>query len=74
VQEALMTIPSIAAFITEHPLRFIGFEFEPPAAQRYRNQFGASGWSLTDLGRWHEIETKFPDIFAGMYQFWVQKA
>jgi SAM-dependent methyltransferase len=74
VQEARMTIPSIAAFITEHPLRFIGFEFEPPAAQRYRNQFGASGWSLTDLGRWHEIETKFPDIFAGMYQFWVQKA
>jgi hypothetical protein len=69
-----MTIPSIQAFIADHSLRFIGFEFEPAAAQRYRNQFAASGWSLTDLNRWHEVETKFPDTFSGMYHFWVQKA
>jgi SAM-dependent methyltransferase len=74
VQEARMTIPAIQAFIAEHHLRFIGFEFEPPAAQHYRNQFTASGWALTDLTRWHEVETKFPDTFSGMYHFWVQKA
>ena len=69
-----MTVPSIQAFIADHSLRFIGFEFEPAAAQRYRNQFAASGWSLTDLNRWNEVETKFPDTFSGMYHFWVQKA
>jgi hypothetical protein len=29
---------------------------------------------LIDLDRWHEFEMKSPDTFAGMYQFWVQKA
>jgi hypothetical protein len=28
---------------------------------------------LTDLDRWHAIETRYPDTFSGMYQFWVQK-
>ena len=74
VQEARMTIPAIAEFIARHGLRFIGFEFERPAAEHYRNQFRNSGWSLTDLHRWHEIEMKFPDTFSGMYHFWVQKA
>src|SRR5262249_23272228 len=73
VQEARMTIPALHAFIAEHDLKFIGFEFEPAAAQHYRSQFTASGWSLTDLNRWHEVEAKFPDTFSGMYHFWVQK-
>ena len=74
VQEARMTIPAIQTFIGEHRLAFVGFEFEQQAAQHYRSQFAASGWSLTDLDRWHEVETKYPDTFSGMYQFWVQKA
>jgi SAM-dependent methyltransferase len=74
VQEVRMTIPAIATFIGEHRLKFIGFEFAQPAAQHYRHRFAASGWSLTDLDRWHEVETKYPETFAGMYQFWVQKA
>ena len=74
VQEARMTIPAIQTFIEEHRLAFVGFEFEQQAAQHYRSQFAASGWSLTDLDRWHEVETKYPDTFSGMYQFWVQKA
>jgi SAM-dependent methyltransferase len=74
VQEARMTIPAIQTFIGEHRLGFVGFEFGQQAAQHYRSQFAASGWSLTDLDRWHEVETKYPDTFSGMYQFWVQKA
>jgi hypothetical protein len=74
VQEARLTIPAIQTFIGEHRLAFVGFEFEQQAAQHYRSQFAASGWSLTDLDRWHEVETKYPDTFSGMYQFWVQKA
>jgi len=71
VHEARMTIPAIAAFIGEHHLKFLGFEFAAP--DRLRNHFAASGWSLTDLDRWHEFETRHPNTFSGMYQFWVQK-
>jgi len=27
---------------------------------------------MTDLESWHRFETANPDIFRGMYQFWVQ--
>jgi 2-polyprenyl-3-methyl-5-hydroxy-6-metoxy-1,4-benzoquinol methylase len=73
VHEARMTIPAIDAFIDKHRLKFLGFEFDAPVAQQLRNHFTASGWPLTDLGRWQEFESRFPDTFAGMYQFWVQK-
>ena len=26
-----------------------------------------------DLGLWDEFESRHPDTFAGMYQFWCQK-
>jgi hypothetical protein len=29
---------------------------------------------MTDLDHWHAFETAYPDTFAGMYQFWVQKS
>jgi 2-polyprenyl-3-methyl-5-hydroxy-6-metoxy-1,4-benzoquinol methylase len=74
VHEAHMTIPAINTFIGKHRLKFLGFEFDAPAMRHYRNHFAASGWSLIDLDRWHEFEMKSPDTFAGMYQFWVQKA
>jgi SAM-dependent methyltransferase len=73
VHEARMTIPAINTFIGEHRLKFLGFEFDASASHQLRNHFTASGWSLTDLGRWHEFETRFPDTFSGMYQFWAQK-
>jgi hypothetical protein len=28
---------------------------------------------MTDLDRWHTLETEHPDTFSSMYQFWVQK-
>jgi len=28
--------------------------------------------AMTDLESWHRFETANPDIFRGMYQFWVQ--
>jgi 2-polyprenyl-3-methyl-5-hydroxy-6-metoxy-1,4-benzoquinol methylase len=74
VHEARVTIPAIKTFIRENGLKFIGFEFDQPILQRYRAEFSALGWSLTDLDRWQELETKYPDTFSGMYQFWLQKA
>jgi len=73
VHEARITIPAIKAFIREQGLKFIGFEFELPFLQRYRAEFSALGWSMSDLDRWQELETKYPNTFSGMYQFWVQK-
>jgi 2-polyprenyl-3-methyl-5-hydroxy-6-metoxy-1,4-benzoquinol methylase len=73
VHEARVTIPAIKSFIREQGLKFIGFEFAQPILQRYRAEFSALGWSLTDLDRWQELEAKHPDTFSGMYQFWVQK-
>ena len=73
VRETRVRIPAIAAFIAEHGLRFLGFEFAMPILQRYRNHFASSGWSLTDLARWHAFESEHPETFSGMYQFWVQR-
>ncbi len=73
VHEARMTIPAINTFIGDHRLKFLGFEFDAPVSHQLRNHFTASGWPLTDLVRWHEFETRYPDTFSGMYQFWVQK-
>ena len=73
VQESRTSIQAIKAFLAEHGLNFIGFEFDQATLQRLRALFGQSGWSMGDLDRWHELETKNPDIFAGMYQFWVQR-
>ncbi|MBI2712848.1 MAG: class I SAM-dependent methyltransferase [Rhizobiales bacterium] len=73
VQERRMTVPEIKSFIVEQNLQFIGFEFSPQTLQRYRALFADSGWSPTDLDRWHALETQYPDTFSGMYQFWVQK-
>jgi SAM-dependent methyltransferase len=74
VHERQFTIPEIKAFLIENDLKFIGFEFTPPEAHVYhRDVFGRAGWSLSDLDRWDAYERANPDIFAGMYIFWVQK-
>ncbi len=73
VQESRLSLPAIKTFLAQNKLRFLGFEFETAAAARYRQSFAEQGWSMTDLDRWHAVETKFPDTFSGMYQFWVQK-
>jgi SAM-dependent methyltransferase len=74
VQESRMTIPAIKAFIDGHALKFIGFALDDVAAQNFRALFAANGWSMTDLDKWHAIETQYPNTFSTMYQFWVQKS
>ena len=74
VQESRMTIPAIKAFIDGHRLTFIGFDLHDTAAQNFRALFAANGWSMTDLDKWHAVETQHPNTFSGMYQLWVQKS
>lgn len=75
VHEVRTTIPEIKAFLAENGLRFIGFDFGSLEAQEhYRNLFAGNGWPLSDLDRWDGFERAQPQLFAGMYIFWVQKA
>jgi SAM-dependent methyltransferase len=73
VQESRTTIPEIKTFVAENKLKFIGFVFDRNGLAKYRALFADNRWPIADLDRWHEVETKHPDTFSGMYQFWVQK-
>lgn len=73
VQEARLTIPAIKRFLAAQGLRFLGFEFDTGTQQRLHTLFRQSGWAFTDLDRWDALEAADPMLFAGMYQFWVQK-
>ena len=68
-----MTIPQIKALLADNGLRFIGFAFDPMRARHYADLFAQAGASPADLDAWHAFETRNPDTFLGMYQFWVQK-
>lgn len=72
IQEHRMTLDSIAAFLREHDLSFLGFELNPVVVAAYRQRFPEDP-AATDLGRWQAYERENPDTFFGMYQFWVQK-
>ena len=74
VQESRLSLPAIKTFLTQNGLRFLGFEFNAAIANQHRGQFAERSWSMTDLDRWHAIESSYPDTFSGMYQFWVQKS
>jgi len=74
VHEQQFTIPEIKAFLDGNGLDFIGFEFSPPEAHRFHHEtFARAGWSSIDLDRWDAYERENPQLFAGMYVFWVQK-
>jgi SAM-dependent methyltransferase len=74
VHERQFTIPEIKAFIAQNDLNFIGFEFSPQQAHlHHRRVFAEAGWSMSDLDRWDAYEWANPEIFAGMYIFWIQK-
>ncbi len=73
VQEHRFTIPKIKTAIDELGLRFLGFILPPPLAETWRNKFAQKGWKMEDLARWDAVEQDNPMLFAGMYQFWLQK-
>jgi hypothetical protein len=73
VQEHRLTIPQIAGFIADNGLSFVGFDLDHPTLQRYRARFPHDK-TMADLKSWDVFEHEHPGTFAGMYQFWVQKA
>lgn len=68
VSETATTLPEIQRFLDANGLRFRGFVNAPPGALQRRFP-GAS--SPGCLEQWAAIEAERPDLFIGMYQFWV---
>lgn len=73
VQEHRLTVPQIKDALSLLGLNFIGFSVEASVARQYDAMF-PEDTSRTDLAKWHAFETANPDVFAGMYQFWVQRS
>ena len=71
-QEHRMTLADIDAFLRDNGLAFLGLETDRNVMNAYRRRFPDDA-AATDLGRWHAFETDNPDVFIGMYQFWIQK-
>ncbi|MDP6475346.1 MAG: tetratricopeptide repeat protein [Alphaproteobacteria bacterium] len=72
VEEHRFTLPGIRRCLDELELDFLGFEMrERSVIDRYRARFPDDP-GAHDLDNWHRFETDNPNIFIGMYQFWVK--
>ena len=72
IQEHQLSLPEISTFLSQNRLEFLGFNLPGHVLQNFRRRF-PNDKTMTDLNHWHRFETENPVIFAGMYQFWIQK-
>ncbi len=73
VQEHRYTTLQLREMLEALNLTFIGFDIDPTRMGRYLERF-PDDKAATNLENWHTFEIDATDTFAGMYQFWVQKA
>jgi SAM-dependent methyltransferase len=73
VQEHHIPLAAIAEFTAAQDLGFLGFSIDDAVVDAYRQRFPDDP-GATDLVHWQAFEQDNPDIFSGMYQFWLQKA
>ncbi|MCK5231072.1 MAG: class I SAM-dependent methyltransferase, partial [Desulfobulbaceae bacterium] len=73
VQEHRFTIPQLEQAFGELGLEFLGFfQDDPRVIKNYRGRF-PKDLSANSLENWSRFEIENPDIFIGMYKFWVRK-
>jgi SAM-dependent methyltransferase len=70
VSEKTTTIADIKSFLDENGLAFRGFVNVPFGLLAKR--FPGESWPGR-LERWAELEAERPDLFIGMYQFWLTR-
>ena len=70
-QEHQFTIPKISKLIQKYNLEFLGFTNK--SIKKDYSNFFKDDEKNTSLKNWNEFEIKYPDIFQGMYQFWIKK-
>lgn len=68
------TVPQLERAMAELQLEFIGFEFSDNTSvtNAYRNAYPQDP-DMTNLALWDDFETRHPNTFARMYDFWCQK-
>ncbi len=72
VNEHYFTLPQLAEIIDRFQLKFLGFVVDQHVSNEYLNCFPDDP-TATNLKHWAEFEARYPETFAGMYQFWMQK-
>jgi tetratricopeptide (TPR) repeat protein/SAM-dependent methyltransferase len=73
VQEHRFTILEISKILKDLNVEFLGFDFlQSTIKKEYSKNFPDDKKNIS-LDNWHQFEIKNPDIFIGMYQFWVRK-
>ena len=73
VQEHRFTLPQIEEALSNLGLNFLGFEHKQSwVRSKFIERYPETD-ALTSLPLWHQFELENPDIFSGMYRFWVQK-
>ena len=72
-EEHPLELAAVAGFLRSNGLTFLGFETDDATLLTYRRRFpGDPG--ATNLENWQTFENESPDIFSGMYRFWIQKS
>ena len=74
VQEYRFTIPKISKILKDLNLEFLGFFFIDPLVKKEFSKSFPNDKNNTSLDNWHQFELNNPNIFKGMYQFWVRKS
>ena len=73
VQEHQFTIPQISKILKDLNLEFLGFFFLNPLVKKKFSKLFPEDKNNVSLDNWHQFEINNPDIFIGMYQFWLRK-
>ncbi|CAN5653826.1 hypothetical protein BH23PSE2_BH23PSE2_06170 [soil metagenome] len=64
-------VPGLVELLNQAGLDLLGFELPPQLRLLFRGMHGeAVAWN--DPQAWADFEARYPDSFAGMYQFWAQ--
>ncbi len=71
VQEHRFNLPQIEHSLDTLGMEFLGFEFgDPGVRQAYRSEFPEDEHARS-FGNWTRFESRHPQTFGGMYQFWA---
>ncbi|MGI9344534.1 MAG: class I SAM-dependent methyltransferase [Gammaproteobacteria bacterium] len=69
--ECQYSIPELAELLNRHGLRFLRFAEGGGIYQTFHALRGAAA-DVYDLDQWHDVESRAPSMFAGMYVFFAQ--
>lgn len=68
-----MTLPQIQSMMDKLGLVCTEFVMTDSNALRKYDKMYPQDIGRSNLSNWHDFETKYPDTFLGMYQFWCMK-